>query len=265
MRPFSIDTPFLKAEWRYLAIASFAADPAVLRPLVPAGTELDSYAGRDFMSVAGFLCQDTAVFGFRVPFHRNLEEVSLRFHVRRKAPEGWRQGVVFVRKIVSRSTIAWAARCLHGESCLALPMRHSIEGLDADLRVEYAWHRAGAWESLRMQAAGPPRAFIKGSIEEFMAGQGWGFSARLGCCSEYRVRHPNWSFWPATATEFKCDVASLYGPQFVDSLASPAAAALIADGSEVVVSHRSQCAADYPAELIADPNLPGYANPATHV
>ena len=32
---------FLAAEWRYLAMLNFAIDPAVLRPLVPPGTELD--------------------------------------------------------------------------------------------------------------------------------------------------------------------------------------------------------------------------------
>ena len=110
-----MDTPFLKANWRYLAITSFAIDPAILRPLVPPGTELDSHEGRDFVSIAGFLCQDTSVFGVRVPFHRNQEEVSLRFYVRRKAPEGWRRGVVLVREIVPSRAAAWAARCLHGE------------------------------------------------------------------------------------------------------------------------------------------------------
>ena len=255
-------TPFLKADWRYIAIASFAIDPAVLRPLVPFGTELDSHAGRDFVSVAGFLCRDATLFGVGVPFHRNTEELGLRFYVRRKSADGWRRGVVFVRKIVSRRTVAWTSRCLHGESCTVLPMRHSIEREEANLRVEYAWRRRAAWESLKIHAAGAPRSFIKGSIEEFIAEHGWGYSARPGGCSEYRVEHPRWSFWPAIAADFKSDVASLYGPEFVESLASPSAAAFIADGSEVAIGHRSPHAVEDPADLIANSNLPGYANPA---
>jgi hypothetical protein len=257
-----MDTPFLKANWRYLAITSFAIDPAILRPLVPPGTELDSHAGRDFVSIAGFLCQDRSVFGVRVPFHRNQEAVSLRFYVRRKVPEGWRRGVVPVREIVPGRAAAWAARCLHGGSCMALPMRHSIERTEAGLSAEFSWRRAGAWESLKIQAAGAAQSFMKGSIEEFIADRGWSYGARLGGCGEYSVQHPRWSYWPASAAEFKCDVAALYGPEFAESLSSPSAAAFIADGSEVIVGHRAPLAAQDPADLIADSNLPGFANPA---
>ena len=44
------------------------------------------------------------------PFHRNFEEVNLRFYVRRWTSEGWRRGVVFVREIVPRRAIATLAR-----------------------------------------------------------------------------------------------------------------------------------------------------------
>ena len=37
---------FLVAAWRYLAMLNFRIDPRVLRPLVPAGTELDDLARR---------------------------------------------------------------------------------------------------------------------------------------------------------------------------------------------------------------------------
>jgi uncharacterized protein YqjF (DUF2071 family) len=255
--------PFLKADWRYLAMASFAIDPAVLRPLLPPGTELDAFAGRDYISIAGYLCRDATLFGIRVPFHRNFEEVSLRFYVRRKTSEGWRRGIVQVRKIVPRRTIAWAVRSLCGEPCLALPMHHAIEREDAKLCVEYSWRRDGGWESLRMHATGLSQPLRKGSIEEFLSEHSWGYIARPHGCSEYRVEHPRWSFWPASGAELECDVAALFGPEFAESLASPAAAAFVADGSEVVVGHRSACFAEDRSDLIADRTLPGYANPAS--
>src|SRR5438270_2705983 len=87
---------FLTAEWRYLAMVNFVVDPALLRPLVPAGTELDLYEGQTFLSVVGFRFVNTRVFGCAIPFHRNFEEVNLRFYVRRRAEKGWRRGVVFI-------------------------------------------------------------------------------------------------------------------------------------------------------------------------
>ncbi|HEX8362069.1 MAG TPA: DUF2071 domain-containing protein, partial [Longimicrobium sp.] len=90
---------FLAAEWRDLVMLNYEADPAALRPLVPAGTELDAWGGTTYVSMVGFLFLRTRVLGIPIPFHQDFEEVNLRFYVRRRGPEGWRRGVVFVREI----------------------------------------------------------------------------------------------------------------------------------------------------------------------
>jgi uncharacterized protein len=73
---------FLTAEWRHLAMLNFEIDPALVRPLVPGGTELDDWRGRTFVSLVGFLFLNTRVRGIGVPGHRGFEEVNLRFYVR---------------------------------------------------------------------------------------------------------------------------------------------------------------------------------------
>ena len=80
--------PFLTAEWRWLAMLNYEADAALLRPLVPAGTELDTWGGVTYASVVGFLFLDTRVLGVPIPFHRDFEELNLRFYVRRRGPWG---------------------------------------------------------------------------------------------------------------------------------------------------------------------------------
>ena len=72
---------FLSARWHALAMLNYEIDPAVLQPLVPRGTELDAHEGRTFVSMVGFLFLGTRVLGYPVPFHRNFEEVNLRFYV----------------------------------------------------------------------------------------------------------------------------------------------------------------------------------------
>src|SRR5438128_2571069 len=79
-------------------------------PLVPCGVELDLWEGAALVSMVGFLFLDCRVLGVPVPFHRNFEEVNLRFYVRRKAGGEWRRGVVFIREIVPRRAIALVAR-----------------------------------------------------------------------------------------------------------------------------------------------------------
>src|SRR5471030_1643955 len=103
---------FLTAEWRHLAMLNYEINPQILAPFVPIGTELDFWDGKAFVSVVGFLFQNTRVLGIPIPFHRNFEEVNLRFYVRRKAEGEWRRGVVFVKELVPRWAIAATARAL---------------------------------------------------------------------------------------------------------------------------------------------------------
>src|SRR5579864_6306955 len=123
----SARSEFLTAEWRHLAMLNFEVDPTILRPFVPSGTEPDDWQGRTLVSLVGFLFLNTRVYGMRIPWHRDFEEVNLRFYVRRKTSEGWRRAVVFIKELVPRQAIAMAARLLYGENYAGIPMNHQIQ------------------------------------------------------------------------------------------------------------------------------------------
>ncbi|HEX6910706.1 MAG TPA: DUF2071 domain-containing protein [Longimicrobium sp.] len=229
--------PFLTAEWRWLVMLNYEVDPALLRPLVPPGTELDVWGGVTYASVVGFLFQRTKVLGIPIPFHRDFEELNLRFYVRRRGPEGWRRGVVFVKEVVPRFAIAAVARWVYNENYVALPMRHRVE-LSAQTggSVEYGWRTGGRWSAVRAQVRGPARPLVEGSEEEFITEHYWGYAAqRDGGCVEYQVEHPRWNVWRAESAALDADVAALYGPAFAEPLAGPPRSALVADGSPIVV------------------------------
>jgi uncharacterized protein YqjF (DUF2071 family) len=231
-------SPFLTAEWRHLVLLSFEVDPAALRPLVPAGTELDGWQGRTLASVVGLLFLQTRVLGLSIPFHRDFEEVNLRFYVRRRTGTGWRRGVVFVKELVPRTAIALTARTIYGENYAALPMSHRIELDDggAVRRVSYAWSFAGRENRLSIEVQGPAREIEPESEEEFFAHHHWGYVRRRdGSTLEYEVEHPRWRVWRAHAAALDCDAARLYGPGFAACLTGAPASALLAEGSEVAV------------------------------
>jgi len=138
--PVHARRPFLTAEWRYLVMLNYEVDVTALAPLVPAGTVLDLWQGRALVSVVGFRFLDTRLRGVAVPFHRNFEEVNLRFYVRREVSDGpARRGVVFVRELVPRVAIASLARWAYNEPYRAVPMRSVAPAtpVDAPGRVSY--------------------------------------------------------------------------------------------------------------------------------
>ncbi|HZS10160.1 MAG TPA: DUF2071 domain-containing protein [Blastocatellia bacterium] len=235
---------FLTAEWRWLAMINYEIDPAILRPHVPSGTELDSWQGHTFVSVVGFLFLNTRVLGLPIPFHRNFEEVNLRFYVRRKGPEGWRRGVVFIKEIVPRPAIATVARVVYNENYEAMPMRHRLETesaarapkLKQNGTVEYAWRHKGRWNSLNVRTKGEAQALVPGSEEEFITEHYRGYAAqRDGGCVEYRVEHPPWLVWQVSEAALDCDVTAVYGAQYAGCLRAAPSSTFLAAGSPVSV------------------------------
>lgn len=233
---------FLTAEWRHLVMLSWEVAPAVLRPLVPAGTTLDLWQGRALVSVVGFRFLRTRVLGVPVPFHRDFDEVNLRFYVRRDLPDGSvRRGVTFVRELVPRAAIALVARLAYAEPYLAVPMRSTTPAdpaTDAPGRLAYEWRlgRTEAWQRVAATAVGAPR--VPGADDEarFVTEHYWGYTPqRDGGTVEYQVAHPPWRVWDVAGAELVADVARLYGPAFVSALAAPPSSAFVADGSPVTV------------------------------
>lgn len=231
---------FLTAEWRNLAMINYEIDPAILQPLVPHGTELDSWQGKTFVSEVGFMFLNTRVAGMAIPFHRNFEEINLRFYVRRKAEDGWRRGVVFVKEIVPRLAIATVARVVYNENYVARRMWHGTDLSEASFTktgvVEYGWMEKTGRNFLRVRATGKAQPLVAGSEEEFITEHYWGYAAqRDGGTVEYQVEHPSWNVWQVSEAEFSCDIERVYGAQFAKALRGKPSSAFVADGSPIIV------------------------------
>lgn len=236
----SMPRRFLSAEWRHLVMLNYAIDPEILAPLVPPGTELDSWGGTTFVSMVGFMFLRTRLLGFPIPFHQDFEEVNLRFYVRREAEGEVRRGVVFVKEIVPKWAVSAVARWVYNENYEAFPMDSRIQLPDAPSgrkgEIDYGWGKRPARNSIRAEFDGVPEFPDVGSEEEFITEHYWGYARQKnGPALEYRVEHPQWKVWRATSAKFECDVERCYGPSYCAALAAEPTSAFIADGSEVSV------------------------------
>jgi uncharacterized protein YqjF (DUF2071 family) len=228
---------FLTARWEHLVLLNYIVDPACLRPLVPAGTELDDWNGRCYLSLVGFRFRDTRILGVPIPGHRNFDEVNLRFYVRRNAPDGRRRAVVFIRELVPRRAIASVARAIYNEPYLAVPMSHRV-ALDPSTggSLRYGWRFGGHDYAIEAVVQGQPAHLDVASEGAFITEHYWGYTRqRDGSTLEYEVEHPRWLVWEPTTATFTGPAAALYGPTFGPVLEAPPASAHVALGSSVVV------------------------------
>jgi uncharacterized protein YqjF (DUF2071 family) len=225
---------------------NYEVPPSLLASRLPAGTSLDTWKGKTYVSVVGFLFLKTKVLGIPIPFHRDFEELNLRFYVRREDSRGPRRGVGFIKELVPRWGIATVARVVYNENYVALPMRHRIEPpapIGPGTLVEYGWKLGGRWNSLSVRACGPAAPASPGSLEEFITEHYFGYAAqRDGGTVEYQVEHPKWRCFPVGEIAFDCDAAALYGEEFASTLREKPGSAFLADGSPIVVRRGARLA-----------------------
>jgi uncharacterized protein YqjF (DUF2071 family) len=223
---------FLTAEWNNLVLFNYAIDPALLAPHVPAGTELDVFEGRAYVSLIGFEFNRTRVLGVPVPLHRSFEEVNLRLYVRR----GARRGVAFIRELVPRYAVAAIARSVFSENYQCVPMSHRIHAHEDAIEAEFAWGAARSQCMMRMETEGAAYLPAEGSLAQFITEHYWGYSAqRDGGALEYEVQHPQWPVREARRAEFMGDAKDFYGAEFAKVLERPPDSAFFAPGSAVTV------------------------------
>lgn len=230
---------FLTAAWRWLLVLNYEVDRRLLEPWLPRGTELDLWQDRALVSLVGFQFLDTRLRGWPIPFHRQFDEVNLRFYVRRWADGDWRRGVVFLKEVVPKAAVAFVANHIYHEHYVRRTMRHELVVPPVSLnpgRVAYSLKDAGRWLTLSAEFTGDPQPLVDGSEEQFILEHYWGYTAQPdGSTQEYHVEHPPWRVWSAEHARFVGDAAGLYGAEFATVLREPPYSAFLAEGSAVTV------------------------------
>lgn len=216
---------------------NYEVDPSLLQKYVPSRTQLDSFRGKTYVSLVGFLFCHTKLRGrVSIPFHSNFEEINLRFYVRRYDGSEARRGVVFIAEIVPKPVIAKTARWFFGENYVCRRMKHRLDAQAQRKYFEYSWKQAAGWCTLKAQADGQPLFPDTGSLEQFITEHYWGYSAqKQGGTLEYRVEHPPWRIWIASQAAFTGDAANLYGEELASILRRPPDSVFVAEGSPVAV------------------------------
>ncbi len=232
-----MSSTFMTAAWRKLIMAQYEVTPDTLQPFLPAGTELDLYDGRCFVSLIGFLFTDIRLKGWRIPFHGSFEEINLRFYVRHRDRSGTsHRGVVFLQELVPRFAVTTIANTVYGEAYKTRSTRHTWHQTPDRLAIEYGWRWRKTWSRLAVEASPIPQPISPGSIEEFITEHYWGFTRRSPQrTSGYEVAHPRWHIYPVRSHVIELDFAAQYGPAFAHLQTRQPDSILLAEGSEVTI------------------------------
>lgn len=232
---------FLDAQWKNLIMANYEVNPTILEKYLPYKTELDTWNGRHYVSLVGFMFLETKVLGIKIPFHVNFEEVNLRFYVRYKDdtnPQAveWKRGVVFIKEIVPKPAIALVANVLYGEHYAAMAMKNELAQTTDKLKVSYGWKFQNEWNHLSVTADTNLQDITEGSEAEFITEHYWGYTKlKNKQTSQYQVVHPRWQVYPIKSYQINCNFKALYGTDFEMLATQTPLSVLMAQGSAIEV------------------------------
>jgi len=230
---------FLTAEWNNLIMANYIIDPSLLLPYLPNKTELDVYNGNVYVSLIGFMFENTRLLGIKIPFHVNFEEVNLRFYVRYFEKGMWKRGAVFIKEIVPKPAISFIANTLYNEKYSTMRMKHFLKESNEEIQLGYHWKHKNKWNRIEAITQNKTVPMIPGSEEEFIAEHYWGYSRYNDTTTvEYAVQHPRWEVYPVKEYTIDCDFNALYGNHFAMLQTATPNSVFVAKGSAISILHK---------------------------
>jgi uncharacterized protein YqjF (DUF2071 family) len=232
---------FLKAEWRKLAIINYEINPETLIKYLPKGTELDFYQGKCYVSLVGFMFLNTKLLGLPIPFHRNFEEVNLRFYVKKKEGNEWKRGVVFIKEIVPKPALSFVANSVYKENYKTMLMKNFINEKDGELLIKYSW-KDKSWQSIEITAENERLKMETNAEFEFITEHYFGFTKKGNKTSEYEVCHPKWDYYFIKDYQLEIDFEKIYGKDFGFLNHQKPISIMLAEGSEIEVKTKKYLA-----------------------
>ena len=231
--------PFLTAEWRKLAIANYEIDPDILSKYLPPKTELDLWRGKCYVSLVGFMFLNTKLLGLPIPFHRNFEEVNLRFYVRHKHHNEWKRGVVFIKEIVPKYAITFVANTLYKEHYQTMKMSHAWKKLDNCRIIKYLWRLKDSENSILLKTSKEAITIETDSETEFITEHYWGYTkAANNTTFEYEVTHPRWLSYAIAEYQINVNFGLVYGNDFAQLANQQPTSVMLAEGSEITIGNK---------------------------
>lgn len=232
---------FLTAHWKNLALINYEIDPTTLEKYLPNGTELDYWNNKCYVSLVGFMFNNTKVLGLKIPFHINFEEVNLRFYVKRFENSEWKRGVVFIKEIVPKKAITFIANTLYQEHYQTNNMRHAVTENSYSRTFSYQWQNDNQWNSIQLETKLDQSVIELNSEAEFITEHYFGYTKYdENTTFEYEVKHPRWEQLEIIHYKIDVDFENNYGKDFAILKELEPASVFLAKGSKITVENKKK-------------------------
>ncbi|MEC4005185.1 DUF2071 domain-containing protein [Flavobacterium sp. SUN052] len=206
---------FLKANWENIVMANYEIDPEILSKYLPKGVYLDTFNGKSYVSLVGFMFKNTKIFNIPIYKFGTFEEINLRFYVYRKVGNEIRRGCVFINETVPYKAVAWLANYLYKEHYTTIPTRHKWNFTNELKEIKYEWLVDKKWNSIELTARNDATIMKENSFESYIFEHYYGYTKYSNTTTEeYQIAHPSWLINEILDCKIECDFEKMYGNDF---------------------------------------------------
>lgn len=239
MAPLLSSPPrILRATARDRAAVSWAVDPALVAPHLPAGLRPDTRDGAAYVRLVGVRLAKVRVLGLVGPGLRRVPAVELQALVREEGPPA-RRGTMTIQAHVPRRLVAWGARGLYGEPVAVAPMQPVRRERGDAVEMTYRFDVAGREQRLRVTATEPPSPPSRGTLPHFLRERPWRYgTARDGTLLRARLERDAAPISRAEEHHVTVRWAAVYGEPWDILDGREPAAALVSPGGPLALRWR---------------------------
>jgi uncharacterized protein len=200
-------SPVMFQRWFHLLLLHWPVEPQTIQSTLPAGLQVDTFAGTGWIGIVPFFMRDVRPAGFpSVVGLSNFLELNLRTYVRDRHG---RPGIWFYSLDANQPIAVWIARL-----CFALPYQHATMRANVEAgEVAYSSARLGSGEALHYRYR-PALDFAEakfGSLEFFLLERYRLFAHRRGRLLTGRVYHAPYRLGNAIVRELDSRLFKLDG------------------------------------------------------
>jgi uncharacterized protein YqjF (DUF2071 family) len=231
-------TNIISGSWQKIVLVNYIVSPGVLLDLLPSGTQVSFFEGKCFITLAGFVFSDITVLGVRLPFHRHVPEVNLRFYVESSFEKDRKRGVVFIKELASKRLLATMANRFYMQNYSVKNIGYTYEEQRSTASIKYTWGRLRR-NTMKAKLGRVPAAPVKPHSEaDFILHNFFGYSNKPDKPTvRYEVSHPLWTLSNVLDWKVKVNFEKSFGKRFAFLSDQEPHSVFVTEGSTIAI-HR---------------------------
>jgi uncharacterized protein YqjF (DUF2071 family) len=194
----TVGVPLLQQQWDSIAFIHWPYSPALVRPLLPPGLELDTFEGQAWLGMTPFVARATRPWFLPAGPFSTFPETNLRTYV--TGPDG-RDGIWFFTLEAANPLMAAI-----GPATLGIPYRWAAMSVDIGRETIYRSRRLGGGRGSHLICVRIGGSCRQTAFDHYLTGRWRAYSRAMGRLLRVSVEHEPWSLHEADVSVLEEDL-----------------------------------------------------------